>query len=79
MNPDSKLEAGRMSSALTTSVLSVPVDNSQISAEIGAEERATRNCCYEFFYEIVMSVTFNFLIYCFIIANTITLALYRYD
>jgi len=24
-------------------------------------------------------VTFNFLIYCFILANTITLALYRYD
>ena len=25
------------------------------------------------------SVTFNFLIYCFIVANTVTLALYRYD
>ena len=28
---------------------------------------------------IVISVTFNFLIYCLILTNTITLALYRYD
>ena len=47
--------------------------------EFNAEERASKNCCYRFFYEIVISVTFNFLIYCFILANTITLALYRYD
>ena len=79
MNSESKLEAGRISSAMTTSALSVRIDNSTIAAEIGAEERASRNCCYRFFFEIVMSVTFNFLIYCFIIANTITLAMYRYD
>ena len=28
---------------------------------------------------MVISVTFNFLIYCFILANTVTLAMYRYD
>jgi len=43
------------------------------------EQRAQRNFVYQFFFQIVMSVTFNFLIYCFILANTITLALYRYD
>lgn len=48
-------------------------------AEINAEDRAKRNCFYGFFYKLVISVTFNFLIYLFILANTITLALYRYD
>ena len=28
---------------------------------------------------LVTSVTFNFLIYCFILANTITLAMFRFD
>lgn len=48
-------------------------------AEIHAEHRAKRNCVYGFFYEVVTSVTFNFLIYLFILGNTITLSLYRYD
>ena len=47
--------------------------------ERNMEERAKRNKVYGFCYGFVMSVTFNFLIYCFILANTITLALYRYD
>lgn len=47
--------------------------------ELEIEERAKKNRVYGFFFEIVMSVTFNFLIYCFIIGNTITLAMYRYD
>ena len=34
---------------------------------------------YGFFYALVTSVTFNFLIYCIILANTITLALFRFD
>ena len=48
-------------------------------AGIHCESRAKRNGCYNFFYKIVISVTFNFMIYCFILANTITLALYRFD
>ena len=44
-----------------------------------AEQRSKKNCCYQVFYEVVISVTFNFLIYCFILANTVTLAMYRYD
>ena len=44
-----------------------------------AETRSRKNCFLRVFYLIVTSVTFNFLIYCFILANTITLALYRYD
>ena len=51
----------------------------RVEAEIHAEDRAKRNCLFGLFYGIVTSVTFNFLIYCFILANTITLALYRYD
>ena len=47
--------------------------------EHNAEERSHRNCCYRFFYLIVISVTFNSFIYAFIVANTITLAMYRYD
>ena len=43
------------------------------------ETRAEKNAVYGFFYALVTSVTFNFLIYCFILANTITLALYRFD
>ena len=44
-----------------------------------AEQRSKKHCCYQVFYEVVISVTFNFLIYCFILANTVTLAMYRYD
>ena len=47
--------------------------------EVAVVMRAQQNKCYEFFFELVMSVTFNFLIYCFILANTVTLALYRFD
>jgi len=54
------------------------IDESDL-AEGYCEMRARRNSCYKVFYEIVISVTFNFLIYCFILANTITLALFRYD
>lgn len=43
------------------------------------KERAAKNKCFSFFYELVISVTFNFVVYCLIIFNTITLALYRYD
>ena len=43
------------------------------------ESRAKKNCCYNFFYQIVISVTFSFVIYCLILANTITLALFKYD
>ena len=57
-----------------------PIDSQpENEAEIHCENRAKRNGCYNFFYQIVISVTFNFLIYCFILANTITLALYRFD
>ena len=44
-----------------------------------AETRSQQNVVYSFFYAVVTSVTFNFLIYCFILANTITLALFRFD
>lgn len=44
-----------------------------------ADNRAERNKCFGFFYQMVSSVTFNFLIYCFIMGNTITLAMYRFD
>ena len=50
-----------------------------MSAMLDAESRALKNKIYFFFYEIVVSVSFNFLIYCFIVANTVTLALYRSD
>ena len=48
-------------------------------AEIDAENRAKTNRLYALFYQIVTSVTFNFLIYCTIFVNTVTLAMYRYD
>ena len=43
------------------------------------EQRAELNKVYKFFFEVVTSVSFNFLIYCFILVNTITLAMHRYD
>ena len=43
------------------------------------KKRAEKNCCFSFFYQVVISVTFNFLIYCLILANTITLAMYRFN
>lgn len=46
---------------------------------VDAESRADKNKCYGFFYKLVSSVTFNFLIYCFIMGNTVTLAMYRFD
>ena len=47
--------------------------------ELEIEERAKNNRVYRFFFEVAMSVTFNFLIHLFIIGNTITLSLYRFD
>ena len=44
-----------------------------------AEARAQRNCFYGFCYRVVASVWFNFCVYLLIFANTLTLALYRYD
>ena len=41
--------------------------------------RSERKKVYKFFFELVTGVWFNFAIYCIILANTITLALYRYD
>ena len=55
------------------------IDFERSMMEIDAEFRSHRNKVYRFFYKIIMSVTFNFLIYCFILANTITLAMYRFD
>ena len=48
-------------------------------AKIHVEDRSDRNRIYKFFFDIVTSVSFNFLIYCFILTNTITLALFRFD
>ena len=56
-----------------------PDNNTLDQVEFSAEERSRRNCCYRVFYLIVISVSFNFIIYCFIVANTITLALFRFD
>jgi len=59
-----------------------PVRDSSFDAEDflkNAEARAAKNKFLSLFYSVVTSVTFNFLIYCFILANTITLALYRFD
>ena len=47
--------------------------------KMNSEERAKKNRVYMFFYSIVTSVTFNFLIYCIIVSNTIALSLYRFD
>ena len=56
-------------------------ESEQFELEDGlhVEDRAKRNIIYGCFYKLVISVTFNFLIYCIILANTITLALYRFD
>ena len=43
------------------------------------EEKAKKNKIINFFHELVTSAHFNFFIYCLIMCNTITLALYRYD
>ena len=59
--------------------LSKDSEQLEIADNLVAQKRSNRNKCFKFFYELVISVTFNFLIYCFILANTITLALHRYD
>ena len=59
--------------------ISMAVKAQQSIYRMEITDRADKNKCYGFFYNIVTSVTFNFLIYCLILANTITLALYRYD
>lgn len=43
------------------------------------EEKAKNNKIINFFHDVVTSAHFNFFIYCLILGNTITLALYRYD
>ena len=47
--------------------------------EQDARSRSRRNGCYRCTFKIVTSVAFNFIIFLLIIANTITLACYRYD
>ena len=50
----------------------------EIEAEIYAEDRAKRNSIYRFFFNIVISVSFNFAIYIVIIGSVITLAMFNY-
>ena len=43
------------------------------------EDKAKKHKIINFFHDVVTSAHFNFFIYCLILGNTITLALYRYD
>ena len=43
-----------------------------------AEDRAKKNCIYNFFFEIIISVSFNFLIYLVIIGSVISLAMFSF-
>ena len=47
--------------------------------EVDARKRSHRNCCYRQFYLMVTAVWFNFFIFCLIIGNTFTLAVFTYD
>ena len=76
LHTDSMDRIKLMRDSLTNEDIVMTEDN---QLEFNAAERARRSCCYSFFYEIVISVTFNFCIYCFIMGNTITLASYRFD
>ena len=49
------------------------------SHERAARRRSHENKCLRCLYILVTSVTFNFFIFCLILANTITLAIYTYD
>ena len=44
-----------------------------------ARERSFKNPCYRSTYLMVSSVSFNFTIFCLILANTVTLAFYTHD
>ena len=46
---------------------------------IEIEEKVKKHKIINFFHDVVTSAHFNFFIYCLILGNTITLALYRYD
>ena len=43
-----------------------------------AEDRAKKNCIYNFFFEIIISVSFNFLVYLVIIGSVISLAMFSF-
>lgn len=47
--------------------------------EKDARERSRQNCVYRIFYILATSVTFNFIIFCLILLNAVTLAVYTYD
>ena len=47
--------------------------------ELDEEQRSYKNSVYRCMYLVVVSVSFNFFIFCLILANTLTLALYTYD
>ena len=51
----------------------------ELTHEKDARKRSGYCICYRFFYIISTSVWFNFFIFCLIIANAITLAIYTYD
>ena len=47
--------------------------------EMDSRKRSKQNKCYRCTYLLVTSVSFNFFIFVLILANTATLAVYRYD
>lgn len=54
-------------------------EGSEQEYERNSRKRAKKRGCVQMFYKLVQSVGFNFFIFLLIIANTMTLALYRYD
>ena len=55
------------------------IDPWQRENDIHEEERSHKNSVYRCMYLVVVSVSFNFFIFCLILANTITLAVYTFD
>ena len=53
--------------------------DSEAAYERDSRKRAKNISCLRMFYRLISSVAFNFFIFLLIIANTTTLALYRYD
>ena len=53
--------------------------DSETAYERESRKRAKKRSCVRMFYRLVSSIAFNFFIFLLIIANTTTLALYRYD
>ena len=53
--------------------------DSEEDFEVAARRRARAGGCLRCMYLFVTSVTFNFTVFLLILANTLTLALYRYD